>query len=231
MQWCREMLALSPFALRLREGELPRRTRTATRASSSSPTTRTSSSTPPRRRKEGREAYKEKRAPDFSQFPRRAVSVARAHLAHGRAAADAARGGRARARRHGAGRHRAATFRAGAFIAALLGAIFIQVGDEPLQRLLRRAPRRRHRGPPRPGARDRRRPRAARGRCSSRPTSRSALAVLCGIYLDRRRRPGAAADRRARRSSPACSTPAARGPTATRASARSSSSCSSASSR
>ena len=41
---------------------------------------------------------------------------------------------------------------------------------EPLQRLLRRAPRRRHRGPPRPGARDRRRPRPARARCSSRPT-------------------------------------------------------------
>ena len=33
--------------------------------------------------------------------------------------------------------------------------------DEPLQRLLRRAPRRRHRGPPRPGPRDRRRPRPA----------------------------------------------------------------------
>ena len=47
-------------------------TRTATPASSSSPTTRTSSSTAPTRRKEGREAYKEKRKPDFSQFPRRA---------------------------------------------------------------------------------------------------------------------------------------------------------------
>ena len=53
------------------QGELPRRTRTATPASSSSPTTPTSSSTSPTRRSEGREAYKAKRAPDFSKFPRR----------------------------------------------------------------------------------------------------------------------------------------------------------------
>ena len=45
--------------------------------------------------------------------------------------------------------------------------------DQPLQRLLRRAPRRRHRGPARPGARDRRRARGRRARCWSRPGSRS----------------------------------------------------------
>ena len=55
--------------------------------------------------------------------------------------------------------------------------------DEPLERLLRRAPRRRHRGPARPGARDRRRARAAApgaGRDLRRVRrSRS----LCGVYL------------------------------------------------
>ena len=71
VQWCREMLALSPFALRLREGELPRRTRTASRASSSSRTTPTSCSTRSEEAQEGRDAYKEKRTPDFSAFPRR----------------------------------------------------------------------------------------------------------------------------------------------------------------
>ena len=49
-----------------------------------------------------------------------------------------------------------------AFVAALLGAVFIQVGHQPVQRLLRRAPGRRHRGSTRPGAGDRRRARAAR---------------------------------------------------------------------
>ncbi len=69
--WCREMLALSPFALRLvkssfhahEEGyagiqQLAHDTNLLFYASDEA--------------KEGREAYKEKRAPDFSQFPRRA---------------------------------------------------------------------------------------------------------------------------------------------------------------
>ena len=58
---------------------------------------------------EGREAYKEKRTPDFSQFPagrERAERHPRAHLADGGAAADAAGRGRAGARRHRAGGHR-----------------------------------------------------------------------------------------------------------------------------
>ena len=46
-------------------------TRTATPGSSSSPTTPTSSSTAAEEAREGREAFKEKRRPDFSKFPRR----------------------------------------------------------------------------------------------------------------------------------------------------------------
>jgi len=68
--WCREMLALSPFALRLLKAsfhaaqdglggiqQLAHDTNLLFYASEEA--------------REGREAYKEKRAPDFSQFPRR----------------------------------------------------------------------------------------------------------------------------------------------------------------
>jgi naphthoate synthase len=71
VQWCREMLALSPFALRLlkasfhasEEGlagiqQLAHDTNLLFYGSDEA--------------REGREAYKEKRRPDFSQFPRRA---------------------------------------------------------------------------------------------------------------------------------------------------------------
>ncbi len=70
VQWCREMLALSPFALRLVKAsfhasedgyagiqQLAHDTNLLFYASEEA--------------KEGREAYKEKRAPDFAQFPRR----------------------------------------------------------------------------------------------------------------------------------------------------------------
>ena len=106
VQWCREMLALSPFALRLLKAsfhaaedgwsgiqQLAHDANLLFYASEEA--------------QEGREAYKAKRDPDFSQFPRRPVSgdarQRRAHLADGGAAADAARRGRARARRHRAG--------------------------------------------------------------------------------------------------------------------------------
>jgi naphthoate synthase len=71
VQWCREMLALSPFALRLVKAsfnahedgyagiqQLAHDTNLLFYASDEA--------------KEGREAYRAKRAPDFSQFPRRA---------------------------------------------------------------------------------------------------------------------------------------------------------------
>ena len=54
------------------QGELQRPRGRATPGSSSSPTTPTSSSTGADEAREGREAYKEKRKPDFSKFPRRA---------------------------------------------------------------------------------------------------------------------------------------------------------------
>jgi naphthoate synthase len=70
VQWCREMLALSPFALRLvklsfnadEDGmagvqQLAHDANLLFYASEEA--------------KEGREAYKAKRAPDFSRFPRR----------------------------------------------------------------------------------------------------------------------------------------------------------------
>ena len=154
-----------------------------------------------------------------------------AHLADGRAAADAAGGRRAGARRHRAGRRPRATFTPLAFVAALLGALFIQVGtnlSNDYSDARRGADTEDRLGP---GAGDGRRPRAAapgagrdlrrvrRWRCS------------CGVYLIAIAGPGAAARSAPPRSSPACSTPAGRGPTATRASARCSSSSSSASSR
>ena len=76
--------------------------------------------------REGREAYKEKRPPGLRALPRAGPDGA--HLAHGGAAADAARGVAPGARRHLAGRDRRRRFRPLAFVAALLGAIFIQIG-------------------------------------------------------------------------------------------------------
>ena len=94
------------------------------------------------------------------------------------AAADAARGGRAGAGRHRAGGAPRAPSAPLTFVAALLGALFIQIGTNLSNDYSRRPPRRRHRGPARAGAGDRRRPRAAQAGARRRPTWRSALAVL-----------------------------------------------------
>ena len=69
VEWCREMLELSPLALRMIKASITR-PRTATRASSSSPTTPTSCSTRPTRRRRGG-CLRERRRPDFASFPSR----------------------------------------------------------------------------------------------------------------------------------------------------------------
>ena len=184
VQWCREMLALSPFALRLlkasfhaAEDGLAGIQQLAHDANLLFYVSEEA--------QEGRDAYKEKRTPDFSAFPPpcrergsraprriwlmaarpRTLPAAVAPVLVGTALAAtedtfkvADLPGRAARRAVHPGRH------------------------EPLQRLLRRPPRRRHRGPARPGAGHRGRARAAapgagrdlrgvrRWRCSPAPT-------------------------------------------------------------
>ena len=160
-----------PLLAAAAEGVTSTPPRTGWPGSSSSPTTRTSSSTPPRRppraarrsRPSGSPTSPSSRGGREHRRGRRASERA-AHLADGRAAADAARRGGPGARRHLAGRHpghvqAADVRRRDARRAVHPGR------HEPLQRLLRRAPRRRHRGPARAGARDRRRAGAAASRC------------------------------------------------------------------
>ena len=106
VQWCREMLALSPFALRLMKAsfhaaedgyagiqQLAHDANLLFYGSEEA--------------KEGREAFKAKRAPDFGRFPRRALGPG----------SRAARGARFRARRVGPGSRaaRGARFARGAW--------------------------------------------------------------------------------------------------------------------
>ena len=128
VQWCREMLALSPFALRLLKAsfnaaedglsgiqQLAHDTNLLFYGSEEA--------------QEGRDAYREKRKPDFSRFPgapSRLVSAARIWVMAARvrtlpAAIAPVLVGTSLAL--GAGH-----FHPLAFVAALLGAIFIQVG-------------------------------------------------------------------------------------------------------
>ncbi len=135
--WCREMLALSPFALRLVKAsfnahedgyagiqQLAHDTNLLFYGSEEA--------------REGREAFKEKRAAGLLAVPEASMTMqakdrqGRRHedLGDGGAAADAAGGDSS-----GAGRHRGSSRMArrgcrgvGAFIAALIGSIFIQIG-------------------------------------------------------------------------------------------------------
>ena len=179
-----------PLRAAAAQGELPRRTRTATRASSSSPTTRTSSSTPPTRRRRAARPTRRSARPTSPSSRAAPETDRRAHLAHGRAAADAARGRRARPRRHGAGASPRDVFRFGAFLAALLGAIFIQVGtnlSNDYSDARRGADTEDRLGPVRV---------TAGGLVPPRQVLRRDLRLvrrsrsLCGVYLDRRRRAG-----------------------------------------
>ena len=182
VQWCREMLELSPFSLRLLKASFNAAEDGLGRASSSSPTTRTSSSTVARRRRRAatptaRSAgptSASSRKPPVSAAPRcglvaarpRTLPAAIAPVLVGTALAISEDEFRAAAVRRRAGRQHLHPDR-----------------HEPRQRLLRRPPRRRHRGPPRPGARDRRRADAAAARCSSAPTWRSGSRSPAGAYL------------------------------------------------
>ena len=117
-------------------------------------------------------------ASDGHRRPRRASATV-AHLGDGGARAHAAGGGRAGAGRHLAGARRRALPPAGVPRGAARRDLH-PGRHQPVERLLRRAPGRRHRGSPRAGARDRRRARAAepgaarhlrdlrpRGRCAA----------------------------------------------------------------
>ncbi len=124
-----------------------------------------------------------------------------------------------------------ATSDALAFVAALLGAIFIQVGtnlSNDYSDARRGADTEDRLGPVRV---------TAGGLVPPRQVLRRDVCRRFGLAVLVRRLPrspspaGCCSPSAPRRSSPACSTPAARGPTATRGSASSSSSCSSASSR
>ena len=127
--WCREMLALSPFALRLPR-RASTRTRTAWPASSSSRTTPTSSSTPATRRRRAARPTRRSARPTSPGSPgarERGRALRGPHLADGGAAADAA-GGRRAVLVGTALAGTGGTFKVLAFLAALIGALFIQVG-------------------------------------------------------------------------------------------------------
>ena len=231
--WCREMLALSPFALRLVKASfhahedgyagIQQLAHDANLLFYGSDEAR-----------EGREAYKAKRAPDFSQLPPAAVATA-AHVSSVRIWLMAARlrtlpAAVAPVLVGTALSATSATCASAGFVAALLGAIFIQVGtnlSNDYSDARRGADTEDRLGP---GAGDRRRARAA-----APGAGRDLRLLRAGGPVRRLPRRGwrarSCSPSAPRRSSPACSTRAARARTATRASARCSCSSSSASSR
>src|SRR3954453_272278 len=167
------------------------RAKTATRACSSSPTTPTCSSTQARRRRrDARPTRPSARPTSRSSRGARSAQSHRAHLAHGRAAAHAAVDRRARARRHRPCRDGARRPQLGGLRGRAARCPVHPGRHQPVQRLLRRAPRRGHGGPPGPGARHGRGPRAATagglvppGRVLVATYVSFGLAVLCGVYL------------------------------------------------
>ena len=233
VRWCREMLQLSPFALRLLKASFNaaedglsgiqqlahdanllfygarRRRRAGTPTGRSA--RRTSGSSPSGRERRGRPSGGAARHSQLWLLAARprTLPAAVAPVLVGTSLAAAQDEFRALAVRRRAGGQRLHPDR-----------------HEPLERLLRRPPRRRHRGAARARARDRRRPDAAASACWSGPTSRSPLRWRpASTWL--RSPAGSCWWSASHRSSPACSTPAAPAPTATRASA--SCSCSSSS--
>ena len=192
---------------------------------------------------EGRDAYREKRTPDFSRFPSaRPMRMMRAAnerrvAGHRRASSIWVMAARVRtlpaaiapvlvgtSLALGAG-----TFHPLAFLAALLGAMFIQVGtnlSNDYSDARRGADSEDRLGPVRVTAGGLVPPRQVLIATYARSRSRSPAAPIWS------RSPAGSCWRSARRrSSPACSTPGARGHTATRDSASCSCSCSSGSSR
>ena len=167
------------------QGELPRRTRTATPASSSSPTTPTSSSTPATRRRRAarptrrsaRPTSRSSRSAARERAPMRTIWLMAARLRTLPAAVAPVLVGTALAPRDGDASTPLRVRRRAARRAVHPGR------DEPLQRLLRRAPRRRHRGPPRPGARHRRRPRPAAPGADRDLRHLRRSPCSCGVYL------------------------------------------------
>ena len=133
VRWCREMLALSPFSLRLLKASFnaaedglaghpaagPRREpallRAARRRRRAARPTRTSAARTSASSRSARE-------------PSRVAAPRAAALAAGRPAAHAARRGRAGAGGHRARRHRGRLPARCAFVAALVGSVFIQIG-------------------------------------------------------------------------------------------------------
>ena len=168
VRWCREMLALSPFALRLLKASFnaaedgmagaaaarPRRQPPVLRERRGAGGTRRLQGQAPARLREVPEAAVSARARRWGAAPALWLLAAAPTLP---AAVAPVLVGTALAATED-------VFRLLPFVAALVGCDLHPDRHEPVERLLGRPPRRRHRGPPRPGAGDGRRADAAQAR-------------------------------------------------------------------